>query len=280
MSTHDTAPSVFRRTSVRLSTVVVGLAAVVGGAVLTAGTATAATSPYSDIVLGVGADDASRMLTWYSSVDTAQVVQYAKAADVVNGVFPASAKTVTASGGRTTSGEYNRVATLAGLAENTPYTYRVGTDGEWSTSYTFRTQHADGDFDFLFFGDPQIGSSGNLANDGAGWADTLQVATAAYPDAEMLFSAGDQVEHAANEDEYAAFLQPDQLRQVPFVATNGNHDVGSKAYEQHFATPNTDRTAGPGSATTSGGDYWFIHKGVCSSTSTPTASTTPRTWPG
>lgn len=262
MSTHDTAPSVFRRTSVRLATVAVGLAAVVGGAVLTAGTATAATSPYSDIVLGVGGDDASRLLTWYSAVDTAQVVQYAKAADVVNGTFPASAKTVTATGGATTSGEFNRVATLAGLAEDTAYTYRVGTDGEWSTAYSFRTQADHGDFDFLFFGDPQIGSSGNTANDAAGWTDTVTVATAAYPDAEMLFSAGDQVEKATDETQYAAFLQPDQLRQIPFVATNGNHDVGSKAYEQHFATPNTDRTAGPGTATASGGDYWFVHKDV------------------
>ena len=257
-----TAPSVFRRTSVRLAAAAVGLSAVVGGVVLTASPATAASSTYSDIVLGVGADDAQRNLAWYSAVDTAQVVQFARTSEVVNGVFPASATSVAATGGVTTSGENNRFATLSGLQENTSYTYRVGADGDWSTSYTFRTQDFEGDFDFLFFGDPQIGSSGNTAGDAAGWTDTVNVATAAYPDAEMLFSAGDQVEKASDESQYDAFLQPEQLRQIPFVATNGNHDVGSKAYEQHFNTPNTDRAAGPGTATGSGGDYWFIHKDV------------------
>ncbi|QEO14891.1 metallophosphoesterase family protein [Agromyces intestinalis] len=216
----------------------------------------------TDVVLGVGGDESQRMLTWYTSKDTAQVAQFAPAAAVVDGKFPVSAVTVPATGGATTSGEFNRVATLTGLAENTAYVYRVGTDGDWSTVHSFRTRAFEGDFDFLFFGDPQIGSSGNIGRDGDGWADTLDVATSTYPDAELLFSAGDQVEHAANEEEYAAFLAPDALREIPFVATNGNHDVGSKAYEQHFGTPNTDRAAGPGSGASSGGDYWFVHKGV------------------
>ncbi|QAY72428.1 metallophosphoesterase family protein [Agromyces protaetiae] len=216
----------------------------------------------SDIVLGVGGTESERLVTWYSSADTAQVVQFAPAAQVVGGVFPASATTVAATGGPTTSGEFNRVATISGLAANTAYVYRVGAEGSWSSVESFRTQAFEGDFDFLFFGDPQIGSSGNVAGDGAGWLDTLNVATQAYPNTELLFSAGDQVEHAANETEYDAFLAPDHLREIPFVATNGNHDVGSKAYEQHFATPNTDRAAGPGNASSSGGDYWFIYKDV------------------
>ncbi|KEP72891.1 metallophosphoesterase, partial [Microbacterium sp. SUBG005] len=63
-----------------------------------------------------------------------------------------------------------------------------------------------------------------------------------------------------------AFLAPDALRQYPWVATIGNHDVGGKAYEQHLYTPNTDRTGayyrkGASSiGTESGGDYWFIYK--------------------
>ncbi|RIJ78661.1 metallophosphoesterase [Nakamurella silvestris] len=216
----------------------------------------------SDLNLHVGSTQAERNLAWYSSTDTAQVAQLAETASVVGGVFPASATSFAATGGPTTSGEYNRFATVTGLKENTSYTYRVGAAGNWSPSYTFRTRSFSGDFDFLFFGDPQIGSSGNVAGDAAGWADTLNVATASYPNAEMLFSSGDQVETATNEPQYAAFLQSDLLRQIPFVATNGNHDVGSKAYEQHFNTPNTDRTAGPGTGTAAGGDYWYIYKDV------------------
>ena len=216
----------------------------------------------SDVVLHVGADESQRNVSWYTDQDVPQVAQIAKKSDLVDGEFPASAVTVEATGGPTTSGEHHRKATFSGLQENTEYAYRLGTEGSWSQTETFRTQDFDGDFDFLFFGDPQIGASGNVADDGEGWADTLDVAQETYPDAELLFSAGDQVENAGNEDQYEAFLAPEQLRQVPLVATNGNHDVGSKAYEQHYNVPNLDPEAGAGSATSSGGDYWFLYKDV------------------
>ncbi|WP_229733156.1 FN3 domain-containing metallophosphoesterase family protein [Conyzicola nivalis] len=249
-----------KRASVRCAAAIISLTVVFSGGAVAANAADSTT--LTDIVLGVGSDDSQRNLAWYSSTDTAQVAQVSLASKVVDGVFPATATSFTATGGLTTSNEYNRFVTVTGLKENTDYVYRVGSEGNWSATSKFRTQDFDGDFNFLFFGDPQIGSSGNVANDTAGWADTLNVATSAYPDAEMLFSAGDQVESANSEPQYEAFLSPNQLRQIPFVATNGNHDVGSKAYEQHFNTPNVDRTAGAGSATGSGGDYWFIHKDV------------------
>ena len=218
----------------------------------------------TDLVLGVGGDETERNLAWYSKSNSAQTAQLARTSEVVDGTFPSSAVTVNAtSGGLTTSGEYNYFATLSGLEENTSYSYRVGSDSSgWSTVQTFETQSFNGAFDFLFFGDPQIGASGNVANDGAGWLDTLNVAEQAYPDAALLFSAGDQVNTASSEAEYDAFLAPEQIREIPVVPTNGNHDVGSKAYEQHFNTPNTDRTAGAGSTTSSGGDYWFIYNDV------------------
>ena len=50
---------------------------------------------------------------------------------------------------------------LDGLQEDTAYSYRVGSEGAWSATYTFKTQKFDGAFDFLFYGDPQIGSSGD-----------------------------------------------------------------------------------------------------------------------
>jgi len=263
MSTHGKPRGftpVHKRTSVRCAAALLSLAVVFSGGTMAANAADSTT--LTDIVLGVGSDDSQRNLAWYSTSDTAQVAQVSLASKVVNGVFPATATSFTATGGLTTSGEYNRFVTVTGLKENTAYVYRVGSEGNWSATNTFTTADFDGDFNFLFFGDPQIGSSGNVANDTAGWADTLNVATSTYPDAELLFSAGDQVESATSEPQYEAFLSPNQLRQIPFVATNGNHDVGSKAYEQHFNTPNVDRAAGAGSATGSGGDYWFIHKDV------------------
>jgi hypothetical protein len=218
----------------------------------------------SDLVLGVGATEADRTLAWYSDMDVPQVAQIAKASEVIDGVFPATARTIpTSKTGGTTSGEFFRDATIDGLEENTQYAYRVGSDEDgWSEAYAFRTQAFSGDFSFFFFGDPQLGASGNEVNDAAGWQDTLEVATKSYPNAELLYSSGDQVENASSESQYDLFLQSDLLREMPFVANNGNHDVGSKAYEQHFNLPNEDLTAGAGTATASGGDYWFIYKDV------------------
>jgi hypothetical protein len=240
-----------------------------GGALAVPTAASAAgTASYTGIVLGVGSDEAQRTVSWYSSEDSAQVVQLAPTSSLVNGDFVASVTSFAATGAANiaTSGGFNRHAVLSGLQENTQYSYRVGSEGAWSSTYSFKTQSFEGDFDFLFFGDPQIGASGNVANDGAGWVDTMNVALSANPNAELLVSGGDQVETANVETQWDAFLAPEQLRQYPWAATIGNHDVGGKAYEQHFYTPNTDYSAdyyrGGNTATESGGDYWYIYKDV------------------
>lgn len=259
------------RAALWLSAAAVTAALAVGGVIAVAPTAAHAadTASYTGIVLGVGSDETQRTLSWYTSTDTAQVVQVAPTASLVNGAFGASVTTFSATGTANiaTSGGYNRHAVVSGLQENTQYSYRVGAADNWSSTYSFTTQSFEGDFDFLFFGDPQIGASGNVAKDGAGWADTLNVALTANPNTELLVSGGDQVETANTEPQWDAFLAPDQLRQYPWAATIGNHDVGGKAYEQHFYTPNTDYSdayyaKAAQKSTTSGGDYWYIYKDV------------------
>jgi hypothetical protein len=220
----------------------------------------------SDLILLVGADESERVVNWYSTTGGPQTVQVAPTKSLVKGRFPAGARTFTATvAANTVSGGYNGHAVLTGLDEKTDYSYRVLAGGEASETHEFSTGKGKGNFDFLFFGDPQIGSSGSVAQDSAGWVDTLNVALAADPNVELLVSGGDQVNTANNEAEWDGFLAPEQLTEVPWVPTIGNHDVGGKAYEQHLWTPNTDRSdshfAG-NPATTSGGDYWFTHNGV------------------
>ncbi|MFG2045454.1 fibronectin type III domain-containing protein [Dactylosporangium sp. NPDC048998] len=258
-----------RRAAAGATAALVGLAVALGSGVGSPAAAADTPAALTGIILGVGANESQRILTWYSSADTAQKVQLVPTAALVNGEFPASAATFAAIGGANiaTSGGYNRHATLTGLLEHTAYSYRVGTEGNWSATYAFKTQDFEGDYDFLFYGDPQIGSSGDLAKDQAGWQDTLDVSLAANPNAELLVSGGDQVETAGTEAQWTAFLAPDKLRQYPWAATIGNHDVGSKAYDQHLFTPNTDRSAplyanGNPASNTSGGDYWYIYKDV------------------
>ncbi|WP_431279921.1 fibronectin type III domain-containing protein [Leifsonia poae] len=251
-----------------LSAIAIGTSAAIGG--FAAAPAMAVDSAtLTGVILGVGANETQRIVTWYSSTDTAQSVQVAPTSALVAGEFPADAVTFTAAGSANiaTSGGFNRHATISGLSENTSYSYRVGSEGNWSTTAAFKTQSFDGAYDFLFFGDPQIGSSGNTAKDGEGWNDTLNVALAANPNAELLVSGGDQVETANTESHWDAFLAPEKLRQYPWAATIGNHDVGGKAYEQHLYTPNTDRSGayysnGTPASNTSGGDYWYIYKDV------------------
>lgn len=239
-------------------------AMVFGGFVATAQAAESAS--VDDIILLTGADESQRVVNWYASASTPQVVQVAPTSSIKKGTFPANAlvfpAVVTAN---SVNGGFNGHSVITGLDENVKYSYRVGAEGAWSDVYEFTTRKFEGNFDFLFFGDPQIGSSGNVALDQAGWEDTLDVAVAANPAAELLVSGGDQVETANVEAQWQAFLAPEELRSVPWVATIGNHDVGGKAYEQHLWTPNTDRSPAlyrGNPAVQSGGDYWFTYKDV------------------
>ena len=253
-----------RRAAVSAGLAALAASAAFGIASMPAAGADPATT--SGIVLGVGANASQRVVSWYTSDTTAQSVQVAPTSQLVNGAFPANATTFAATiVANTVNGGFNAHAVVDGLQENSAYSYRVGAEGGWSATYAFKTQKFDGAFDFLFFGDPQIGSSGDTAKDGAGWQDTLNVALAANPDTELLVSGGDQVETANTETQWNAFLASDKLRQYPWAATIGNHDVGGKAYDQHFWTPNTDRSApfyAGNSTTQSGGDYWYIYKSV------------------
>ncbi len=229
---------------------------------------------YSGIVLTVGQTEHARALGWYTTGTTPEQVQlskdstFAKTGSITN--VPATISANVTNEGKAVAAS-NGKAYLDNLAANTTYYYRVNepSTGHNSPVYSFRTGNfGNNDFDFLFFGDPQIGASGDPARDGDGWADTLSVATALTPKAELFVSGGDQVNTANNENEWTNFLRSDKLRQLPWAATIGNHDVGGAGYEQHFALPATlDRSDAlyankNAKATTSGGDYWFTYKGV------------------
>ena len=244
-----------------------GLVAIGAATITLAGVVTATPASINGIILLVGADESQRVVNWYASANTSQVVEVVQTSKRHHGAFPVGARSYPAVvAANTVNGGFNGHAILDDLKENTEYSYRVGGDGAWSAPYEFKTRRFKGNFDFLFFGDPQIGSSGNVPKDQAGWEDTLKVALDANPDAELLVSGGDQVEVAGTETQWTAFLAPPGLRTVPWVPTIGNHDVGSRAYEQHLWTPNTDRSPSlyrsGNPLNMSGGDYWFIYKDV------------------
>ncbi|MDO5498543.1 MAG: FN3 domain-containing metallophosphoesterase family protein [Propionibacteriaceae bacterium] len=239
------------------------LAAVLLGIGLVLGTfaqARAATQ-YSSIVLNVGATESERNLVWYADSAGDQVVELA-----VKGQAATTTRTVApvTSGPAAVAGHTYHQATLDNLAPQTTYAYRVGsaTDG-WSSTYEFTTGGTAG-FDFLMYGDPQMGSGGGIPTDAAAWANTLETSLTRVPGADFLMTTGDQVNTAGSETEYAEFLASDRLRSYPLATNIGNHDNGSVAYGQHFFMPNTSTTAGTaGTPIRPGlGNYWRLYNGV------------------
>src|SRR6185436_13857576 len=98
-----------------------------------ASVATAVPATVSGVILLVGADESQRVVNWYATASTGQVVQVSPTKLLTNGAFPVTAPTfpavVTAN---TVNGGFNGHAILTFLKEKTDYSYRVGGDGAWS----------------------------------------------------------------------------------------------------------------------------------------------------
>ena len=96
-----------RRPAVGLGLAALAVSAALGiGSITAAGAQAPATS--SGIVLGVGANASQRVMSWYTSANTAQSVQVAPTAQLVGGEFPASATTFAATvAANTVNGGFN-----------------------------------------------------------------------------------------------------------------------------------------------------------------------------
>ena len=231
------------------------------------------------VVMNIGAAQDSVNVTWYGSTPTGGMLKY--------GVQGGEMTTLQAAVAPTSSeGWYKNTVTLTGLQSNTTYEYAVSADkdeahyGETKT-YTTQTFGKDEPYTFLVFGDPQIGCSGSIDDDNGGWTNTLNHALAKAPNANFLFSMGDQINayykyDTSNlsqvEEEYDGFLNAPQLTQLPLATELGNHDCGynTALYGQHFTLPNISEKYGQvsgdaygdnavDSESTGDGDYYFTY---------------------
>lgn len=208
-------------------------------------------SKVSDISLTVGKDESEVNFTWHTNFDKETVLQVAKKSDMKNNEFPEDkAKVYKGEVSKVDAVNSSNKATAKNLEKNTEYIYRIGLDGLWSDINKLETQDTS-KFNFLFAGDPQIGS-GSLEADKKGWNDTLSKAISKFPDSSFLISAGDQVNKANSEEEYDGYLSPEVLESLPVATNVGNHDVALN-YSQHFNMPNSS-TLG---STAAGGNYSF-----------------------
>lgn len=219
----------------------------------------------TDPVLQVGADSTARNLSWMSENSGGGEVRWAPASELEGGELPTDAETAetTDDGLATDLKRHFNHANMTDLEPDTEYAYQVGSDDDGFTEVQqFTTGSAGGDGEFLVFGDPQVGAGGGEPDDATGWDRTLSTAVSTAEDPSFFYSLGDQVNSAGNQDQYAQYLAPEATRTVPQATTIGNHDVSSKAYEQHFNRPNVSQEHGGGGVITSGGNYWFIEDGV------------------
>ncbi|MDY4429857.1 S-layer homology domain-containing protein [Evtepia sp.] len=213
--------------------------------------------------LSVGGTETEMNFTWYASTEEAGTIAYAPASALADGQLPENAATAAAVATVSNrGGYYSNQLTLTGLQPDTTYAYQLtntkGDEVVTSNIATFTTGGGE-TTKFLFVGDPQLGSSGNLASDTTGWDTTLNKAAAMFPDATFLLSAGDQVDAAASEEQYQSYLNRSVLSSLPQATTIGNHDSSSNSYDQHFNVANESDTYG---TTNAGGDNWFVYNNV------------------
>ena len=223
-----------------------------------------ARAPLKAISLSVGSKASELNLNWFATDENAGKVQFAKKSEMIGNEFPvAQATTVNAQASKAqAAGYYANKATMSGLAENTEYVYRLGNDNNWSDVYTTTTKDS-GDFSFLFAGDPQLGSSGDLTADKDGWKNTLDLikTNPLFKDVDFIQNAGDHVEAGKNESQYDAYLanyKDSTVYSTPFANAVGNHDYEGTAYNDHFNLPNVSDLGSSGEGNAQG-DYYYVY---------------------
>lgn len=216
---------------------------------------------FSKIVLAPGADESQLNFSWYSTENDVPSVQIVKASEsfAEDGIYSGTSSTAYRNSESGTQYYSNKV-TATGLEPATEYKYRykIG-DGAWSEEYTYITQSTDNGFGFIAVGDVQIGvGNGGSEKDTERWENTLMLATEMMPDSSFIMSMGDQVDGNKEEDQYAGFLYPSILRNLPISTLAGNHDCDVPNLSWHFNNPNQTNYG----ETNAGGDYYYSYGDV------------------
>ena len=237
---------------------------------------------YENVSLTPGENESQLNFAWYSKTAETPKVKLgigkdmSKAQEFEGKQTPISDATLQGAG--LTGAYYSNKVTVTGLKEKTQYYYQVFQNGEWKEAKPYKTGSASA-FSFLYVGDPQIGAcknqtsnegekltnaDSNLAarNDAYNWNNILKNAVEDHSNVSFMVSAGDQVNYANNEREYAGYLGAEALASLPVSTTIGNHDSGTEQYSLHYNNPNTfgfDETRYTKGHTAAGSDYYYTY---------------------
>ena len=237
---------------------------------------------WEQISLSPGSDNSSVNFAWYTKKTAGiQKLKIAENKRLVNATVY-EAKQTDATKNKDGIEYMSNKVTATDLKANTTYYYSYQKDGQWTAPEKYATDNGS-KFSFIFVGDPQIGSSNELkgqdtaefynaqsdavANDAFNWNTTLsQAMEKTNNKASFVLSSGDQIQSTkkkspnnvawGSEIEYAGYLSPEVLKNIPVATTVGNHDADNANYTYHFNTANASNL---GSNEVVGGDYWFKH---------------------
>lgn len=245
---------------------------------------------YEKLSLTPGADETQLNFAWYSHMEESPKVRYATTRDGVSsgveceGIQESTTISYLDTLKESLEGQdgtyYSNKVTITGLEENKTYYYQVYQNGLWSEVKKYQAKDFQ-NYSVLYIGDPQIGAcknqtssenetmSGSIAarNDSYNWNEII---TDAWNNHKVSFmiSAGDQVNSASNEYEYAGFLYPSVMEAAPLATTIGNHDSGSYSYTWHFNNPNSFdiyhevQSGYTDGHTNAGSDYYYTYGNV------------------
>ena len=238
---------------------------------------------YENVSLTPGVNETELNFAWYSHTMEMPKVKIADNKEMKNATeFNGTQEDI----GDTVEGYYANKVTVKNLKENTDYYYQVFKNGAWKEAKNYSTNSFK-NYSILYVGDPQIGAcnkqtsaegdamdekltgADNLAarNDSFNWNQVLEGATARH-DVSFMISAGDQVNTADREEEYAGYLSASALTSLPVATTIGNHDSKSAQYTYHYNNPNAfDKTVEANAdyvtgATAAGTDYYYTYGDV------------------
>ncbi len=183
------------------------------------------------IVLTPGATEKDLNFCWYSKTKGLAKVKLGKKEDLSDAkVYDGTVTDINRSNSVETYKASNKVSIKDALEKNTTYYYSYSNDGTtWSKAEKYQTK------DFSSY---------------------------------KIWLVGDQIDYAAadeadtknvRESEYAGFLYPSVLRNLPLASSIGNHESKGTDYKYHYNNPNTEDNLG---ATNSGSDYYFSYGDV------------------
>lgn len=151
-------------------------------------------------------------------------------------------------------------ALVTGLKPNTIYSFRVGSEGNWSRIGTFKTAPRNKkEFSFIYTTDPQANTDEMFDIS----QKTTHAAHNMYPGASFWICCGDHVQSSGSSNsewEWEQFFltQQDILLHIPFAPVLGNHDKSAnRNFTSHFNTDSTDFDFAL--STTPGSVYSFVY---------------------